>query len=75
MLLNKKSAKEGWEGIRAMMLGAERVKEVNAQKLLGEFEAIAFKMGETIDDFAVRISCLGTDLCGLGRRAWMMRTL
>lgn len=64
MLLNKKTAKETWEGIKAMRLGAERVKEVNAEKLLGEFEAITFKAGETIDEFAVRISRLATDLRG-----------
>jgi hypothetical protein len=49
-----------------MRLGAERVKEVNAQKLLAEFESISFKSGETIEDFAVRIGKLATDLKGLG---------
>jgi hypothetical protein len=66
MLLNKKSAKEAWEAIKSMRLGAERVKEVNAQKLLAEFESISFKPGESIDDFAVRIRKLATDLKGLG---------
>jgi len=69
MLLNKKTAKEAWEAIKSMRLGAERVKEVNAQKLLAEFEANAFKMGETIDDFAVRISRLAMDLRGLGEES------
>ena len=66
MLLNKKSAKEAWEAIKSMRLGADRVKEVNAQKLLGDFESISFKTGESIDDFAVRIGKLATDLKGLG---------
>ena len=66
MLLNKKTAKEAWEAIKTMRLGADRVKEVNAQKLLAEFEAIAFKLGETIDDFTIRITKLVTDLRGLG---------
>jgi hypothetical protein len=35
-----------------MRLGADRVKEVNAQKLLAEFEAIAFNPGEAVDAFA-----------------------
>ena len=69
MLLNKKSVKEAWEAIKSMRLGAERVKEVNAQKLLAEFESIAFKAGETIDDFAVRITRLATDLRGLGEES------
>jgi hypothetical protein len=38
MLLYKKSAKEAWEAIKPMRLGADRVKVVNAQKLLAEFE-------------------------------------
>ncbi|CAD6266707.1 unnamed protein product [Miscanthus lutarioriparius] len=37
MLLNKKLAKDAWEAIKSMRLGAERVKEVNAQRLLAEF--------------------------------------
>ena len=66
LLLNKKTAKDAWEAIKSMRLGAERVKEVNAQKLLAEFESISFKTGETIDEFAVRIGKLATDLKGLG---------
>ena len=69
MLLNKKSTREAWEAIRSMRLGAERVKEVNAQKLLAEFESISFKTGESIDDFAVRIGKLATDLKGLGEES------
>jgi len=53
MLLNKKSVKEAWEAIKTIRLGADRVKEANAQKLLGEFELISFKPGETIDDFSI----------------------
>jgi hypothetical protein len=49
-----------------MCLGADRVKVVNAQKLLAEFEAISFQSGETIEDFVVRIRKLATDLKGLG---------
>jgi len=69
MLLNKKTAKEAWEAIKTMRLGADRVKEVNAQKLLGEFEAMTFKPGESIDDFALRITKLVTDLRGLGEQS------
>ena len=69
ILLNKKSAKEAWEAIKSMRLGAERVKEVNAQRLLAEFESITFKAGETIDDFAVRITRLATNLCDLGEES------
>ncbi|XP_066396457.1 uncharacterized protein [Miscanthus floridulus] len=66
MLLNKKSAKEAWESLKTMHLGADRVKEVTAQKLLSDFEAISFKTGETIEEFAMRITKLASDLRGLG---------
>ncbi|XP_066311453.1 uncharacterized protein [Miscanthus floridulus] len=69
MLLNKKTVKEAWEAIKTMRLGADRVKEVNAQKLLAEFESIAFKPGEAIDDFAIRITKLVMDLRGLGEES------
>lgn len=51
-----------------MRLGADRVKEVNAQRLLAEFEQTAFKPGEAIDEFAIRISKIATDLEGLGEK-------
>jgi len=69
MLPNKKTAKEAWEAIKTMRLGTDRLKKVNAQKLLGEFEAMTFKPGESIDDFALRITKLVTDLRGLGEES------
>jgi len=66
LLLAKKTAKEAWEAIKTMRLGAQRVKEVNAQKLLEDFESTSFKSGESIDDFAIRITKITTDLRGLG---------
>lgn len=38
MLLKKKIVKEAWESLKTMCLGTDQVKEVNAQKLLSEFE-------------------------------------
>jgi len=69
MLLNKKSMKEAWEAIKSMRLGANRVKAVNAQKLLVEFESIAFKQGEAVEDFAMQITKIKTDLEGLGEKS------
>ncbi|CAD6257329.1 unnamed protein product [Miscanthus lutarioriparius] len=56
MLLNKKTMKEAWDLVKTMRLGADHVKDVNAQKLLVEFESISFKLVETIDDFTIRIT-------------------
>ncbi|XP_066357865.1 uncharacterized protein [Miscanthus floridulus] len=68
MLLKKKNAKEAWDALKIMRLGADRVKEANAQRLLTEFEQITFKPGEAIDEFAMRILKLATDLEGLGEK-------
>ena len=40
------TVKEAWEAVKLMRLGADRVNEVNAQKMLQEFENIKFKDGE-----------------------------
>jgi hypothetical protein len=45
------------------------VKAVNAQKLLAEFESIAFKQGEAVEDFAMWITKIKTDLEGLGEKS------
>ena len=49
-----------------MRIGADRVKVVNAQKLLKEFENIQFKEGESVDDFGMRITNLVGNLKTLG---------
>ena len=69
MLLNKKTVKEAWEAIKSMRLGADCVKVVSAQKLLAEFESITFKSEEAIEDFAIRITKIATDLKGLGENS------
>jgi len=62
----RKTVKEAWEAVQTMRLGADRVKEVNAQRLLKEFENIGFKEGEMIDDFGMRITNLIANLKTLG---------
>lgn len=61
----KKTVKEAWEAVKSMHVGADRVKEAHAQRLLQEFENISFKDGELVDDFALRINALAEDLRGL----------
>ncbi|XP_073367961.1 uncharacterized protein [Aegilops tauschii subsp. strangulata] len=52
----KENAKEAWDAITTQRLGATRVREANAQKLRCDFESIALRDGETIDDFFLRLS-------------------
>ena len=65
-MVNKKTVKEAWEVVKMMRLGADRIKDVNAQKLIQEFENISFKDGETVDDFGMRINNLVANLKNLG---------
>ena len=58
----KKTIKEAWEVVRSMRVGADHIKEANAQRLLKEFENIKFKDSETVDEFALRIGALAADL-------------
>jgi hypothetical protein len=58
----KKNVKEAWEAVKSMRVGADRMKEANAQRLLKEFENIKFKDSKTVDEFALRIGGLAADL-------------
>jgi hypothetical protein len=49
-----------------MRVGADRVKEVNVQKLLKEFENIEFKDEESVEDFGMRITNLVANIRSLG---------
>jgi maltooligosyltrehalose synthase len=67
-IAEKSSAKEAWMAVRIMRLGDERVREANAQKLLGAFENVKFRDGETIDEFAMRLNTLVSSSARWGRR-------
>jgi hypothetical protein len=62
----KESAMEAWEAIRSIRVGADKVKEANAEKVRREFDDIAFKPGECVEEFALRISGLANQLRSLG---------
>lgn len=42
------------------------MREANAQKVRADFENIAFKEGELVEDFAMRISSVASQLRALG---------
>jgi hypothetical protein len=62
----KTTVQEAWETVMVMRVGADRVKEVNVQKLLKEFENIEFKEGESVEDFGMRIINFVTNIKSLG---------
>lgn len=62
----RKTVKEVWDAVKVMRIGVDRVKEVNTQKLLQEFENIKFKDGESVEDLGMQITNLVGNLCVLG---------
>jgi hypothetical protein len=57
-LADKASAKEAWDSIAAALIGVDRVRCVMLQRLRKDWENLAFRPGEQIEDFALRLSAL-----------------
>ncbi|XP_021629573.1 uncharacterized protein LOC110627531 [Manihot esculenta] len=64
----KKLAKEAWDALKVMNLGAERVKEVRAQALRWELESMKMEDGESVDEFTEKISTVVNKLRALSER-------
>jgi broad specificity phosphatase PhoE len=65
-LAAKDCAKTAWETIKTMRLGSDRVREAKAQTRRREWEDLRFKSGESIEDFAMRLTAIMGDLELLG---------
>jgi hypothetical protein len=57
-LADKASAKEAWDSIAAACIGVDRICRATLQRLRKEWENLAFRPGEQIEDFAPRLSTL-----------------
>ena len=57
-LSNKRTAKEAWDAIAAARIGSDRARKSTLQALRKEWENLAFKPGEDVDDFALRLNTL-----------------
>ncbi|GJX69130.1 ribonuclease H-like domain, reverse transcriptase, RNA-dependent DNA polymerase [Tanacetum coccineum] len=55
-LAEKQTAKDAWETLKTMFMGAERVKTAKVQTLKAEFETLSMKDTEIIDDFAMKVN-------------------
>src|SRR3954465_15525691 len=62
VLAAKDSAKVAWETIKTLPMGSERVREAKAQVRRREFEDLRFKDGESVVDFALRLTGVIADL-------------
>src|SRR5664279_1436828 len=66
MLARKPTAKEAWETVKMMQLGALRVQEAKAMVLNTQFDSIWFKEGDDVVDFGMRLQTLVSHLSLLG---------
>ena len=68
MIAKKDSAKEAWETLRTMHMGADRVKEAKVQTLKSEFEVLCMRDGESVDEFAMKLTSIVTGIRSLGEQ-------
>jgi hypothetical protein len=57
-LSKKRTAKEAWDAIAMARIGSDRACKSTLQALRKEWENLAFKPGEDVDDFALRLNTL-----------------
>ncbi|KAK9076273.1 hypothetical protein SSX86_004606 [Deinandra increscens subsp. villosa] len=62
----KKTAKEVWDSLKTRFVGAERVQKARLHTLKSEFEALRMKEGETIDEYAGKLSGMISKYNGVG---------
>jgi hypothetical protein len=65
-LSKKRTAKEAWDAIVAARIGSDRARKTTLQALRKEWENLAFKPGEDVDDFALRLNTLQQKMVQFG---------
>ncbi|KAK1686113.1 hypothetical protein QYE76_046961 [Lolium multiflorum] len=68
-LSHKQTAKEAWDAIAAARIGSDRARST-LQALRKEWENLAFKPGEDVDDFALRLNTLLQKMVQFGDDAY-----
>jgi hypothetical protein len=58
LLSKKPTAKEAWDAIAAARIGSDHARKTTLQALHNEWENLAFKPGEDVDDFALHLNTL-----------------
>jgi hypothetical protein len=66
MIVKKEMTNEAWDAIATMRVGDDRVKKATMQQLRRKFDLATFDDGETIEDYALRLSCMAAYLATLG---------
>jgi hypothetical protein len=65
-LSKKWTAKEAWDAIAATCIGSDRARKTTLQPLHKEWENLAFKPGEDVEDFAFRLNTLQQKMVQFG---------
>lgn len=65
-IADKRTAKDAWDSIAAVRIGSEHARRATLQKLRKEWENLAFKPGEDVDDFALRLTTMMQQLARYG---------
>ena len=66
VLAEHETAKEAWDILKEMHVGADRVKEARAQTLMSEFDVMCMKETESIKDFAMKLTTIVNEIRVLG---------
>jgi predicted methyltransferase len=64
-ITKKETTKEAWDAIVTMRIDDDHVKKAMAQQLHRKFDLATFDNGETIDDYALRLSGMVAHLATL----------
>jgi hypothetical protein len=65
-LSKKWTAKEAWDTIAAARIGSDRARKTMLQALRKEWENLAFKPGDDVDDFALHLNTLQQKIVQFG---------
>lgn len=65
-LAHKRTVKEACDAVKVLWIGDDRTRDASAQQLHREFGMLAFKEGESVTEFGIRITTLATNLRTLG---------
>jgi hypothetical protein len=65
-LSKMRTAKEAWDAIAAARIGSNRARKTTLQALRKKWENLAFKTGEDVDDFALRLNTLQQKMVQFG---------
>jgi hypothetical protein len=69
-LSKKRTAKDAWDAIAVARIGSDRTCKTTLQTLHKEWENLAFKPGEDVDDFALRLNTLQQKMVQFGDEAY-----